>query len=116
MIRALLLIAAALGLMWWLGSVAKAEELPPAMHSKPFPLPCFTSDISKELETYEIVFEGVLQGMTLYSLYVRDDGKFIMTMRTTIFPDVCVVAAGDQHNLIGIVAPNTEPEQPESGS
>jgi hypothetical protein len=116
--KALLLVAAALGFLWYVGSIAQAEPaepLPEQPTIKSFPMPCFKSDISKELETYEVVFQGVLEGKILYTLYVKDDGQFLMTMQTTIFPDVCAVAAGNQHNLIGITAPR-KPEQPESGS
>jgi hypothetical protein len=90
--------------------VSAQESAPPAgMTIKPMPIPCGDATTLKaELEEYTLVFEGVLQKNVLYSLYVKDDGKFIMSMQTTFFPDMCFVAAGDEHNLIGIVAPKQE--------
>jgi hypothetical protein len=113
--KALLLVAAALGFLWWVGSMQQVnaqDSAPPSgMSVKPFPMPCADADqVKAELEEYTLVFEGVLNRSVLYSLYVKDNGQFIMSMQTTIFPDICFVAAGEEHNLIGIIAPKQEQE------
>jgi hypothetical protein len=107
--KALLLVAAALGFLWWVGSIQSvaAQQAPDVkMVVAPMPVPCTADgdlllDKAKQ-EGFVLTWQGVLQQNVLYQLYLQPGGAFMLVMEKANNPIICVVAAGEDNELLGV--------------
>jgi hypothetical protein len=111
MIRAVLLIAAALAFLWWMGSVSKASpEAANLVVSSPtaivnFPLVCMDKTellrVIGKAGGYPI-WHGIRKETFLTTLYLASGGGWILTEWRAMSKTACILSSGEQNELLGI--------------
>jgi hypothetical protein len=107
MIRAVLLIAAALAFLWWMGSVSKAapEDVQSPTAIVNFPLVCMDKTellrVIGKAGGYPI-WHGIRKETFLTTLYLIAGGGWMMTEWRAMSKTACILSSGEQNELLGI--------------
>jgi hypothetical protein len=104
--KALLLVAAALGFLWWVGSIAQAsEEVESPSVVVNFPINCEdkTGFLRKMgWAQFSPMWHGVRNATFLTTLWLKPGGAWVLTESRAQSKTVCVLASGEDNELLGI--------------
>lgn len=108
MMKALLLVAAALGLLWVTGSLrqvnaAEAVRSPSVVLN--LPIICMDRETliaDIERQGAFAVWHGIRNQTFLSTLYLKSDGSWMLTEERAMSKTACILSSGQQNELLGI--------------
>jgi hypothetical protein len=105
MLKPILVVAAALAMVFWMGHAEAAEEVKGANKIVNFPLVCTDQEtLERDLGRMGAfpVWHGIRNGTFLSTLWLQSGGGWMLTEERAMSKTICILSSGEQNELLGI--------------